>query len=190
MTLTLQHREEFLHHAHICAIASEAGVNLALGKEKLDYGIDGYFAIIQSDAKGKLSQGGAKIEFQLKASFSKVSIKKDHVSYRMEADAYNKLVNRAHDGVPVMLILLVLPKEQCQWVSLCKDEMILRKCCYWQFFTDATLSADSKPVKVQFPINQILTPETIVEALQKVQKVNSQNVEQYRKFFSTDGGVQ
>jgi len=190
MTLTLQHREELLHHAHICAIASEAGVNLALGREKFDYGIDGHFAIIHSNTDKKLFQGDAKVEFQLKASFSNVSIKKDHISYRMNADAYNKLVNRACNGVPVMLILLVLPKEKDQWLSRNMEEMILRKCCYWRFFSDATFSTDSKPVKVRFPINQILSPETIVEVLEKVRQINLQNVEQYKKFFSTGGGAQ
>ena len=189
MTLTLQHREELLHHAHVCAIASEAGVNLAFSREKFDYGIDGHFAIIHSDVDGKLSQGGAKVEFQLKASFSRVSVKKDYVSYKMEVDAYNKLVNRACDGVPVMLILLVLPKEKGEWLSLSENEMTLRKCCYWQIFTDTTLSSNSDSISVRFPIDQVLTPEKIVDVLEKIQQVNLQKLEEYRKFFALSGGA-
>ena len=189
MTLTLQHREELLQRAHICAIASEAGVNLALGREEFDYGIDGYFAIIRSNADGKLSQGSAKFEFQLKAS-SNVSVKKDYIVYKLDVDAYNKLVRRACEGVPVALILLVLPKEPDQWFSLDKEELILRKCCYWRFFEDDIPSENSEKVSVRFPIDQILTPEKIVDILEKFQQIHLQNVEKFRKLLTSAGGVQ
>lgn len=188
MTLTLQHREELLHRAFICAIASEAGVNLCLGREEFDYGIDGNFSQIVQSKAGKLSQGGAKLEFQLKAS-SNVSVRDKHVSCTIKIDAYNKLVHRACDGVPVMLIVLALPKESDQWMAIGEDEMTLRKCCYWRLCLDLEPSTNSDKVAVKIPRNQILKPKDIVDVLEKIQQANISKAEEYRKFLTNPGGV-
>ena len=188
MTLTLQHREELLHRAFICAIASEAGVNVCLGSGEFDYGIDGHFSQIERNESGKLLQGGAKLEFQLKAS-SNVSVKNDHVSYSLKVDAFNKLVHRACEGVPALLIVLALPKESDQWMSIGDNEMVLRKCCYWWSFADQKPSTNTSSITVKIPKNQVLTPQNVNDLLEKIQQVNVSKVEEYRKALANSGSV-
>ena len=189
MALTLQHREELLHRAFICAIASEAGVNVCLENNEFDYGIDGYFSQIIQAKSGKRFQGAAKLEFQLKAS-SNVLIKNDTASFSLKVDAYNKLVHRACDGVPAMLIVLALPKESDQWMTISEDETALRKCCYWLLFFNKQESTNNDSITVKIPRDQILTPQVIVETLEKIQQANINNSEAYRTaLLANPGGI-
>jgi hypothetical protein len=183
MSLTLQHRKELLQRAYISAIASIAGVNVHIDKAEFDYGIDGNFVIIRQASNGSLFPDG-RLEFQMKAS-TEVSVKKNHITYNLDAKTYNKLVQRACD--PAMLILLILPKEQEQWVSLSKDEMILRKCCYWHFLVDLPPSPNSQTVSIKIPINNVLTPEIIVKHLENFQAINSSNKEKFRELLGSGG---
>ena len=70
--LTIQHIQEDLSRAYIQAVAAKAGVNLSLGTQAHDYGVDGTFhqveAIPRVDAEGKpymrRRNSGFNLEFQ------------------------------------------------------------------------------------------------------------------------------
>ena len=74
--LTIQHIQEDLSRAYIQAVAAKAGVNLALGTQAHDYGVDGTFHQVEVlhrvNSEGmsytRRLNSGFDLEFQCKAS--------------------------------------------------------------------------------------------------------------------------
>ena len=186
MSLTVQHQKELLQRAYISAIAATAGVNVHINKAEFDYGIDGHFSMIRQTDSGDLFEDG-KLEFQMKAS-TEVTVRKKYITYKLDAKTHRKLIQRACE--PAMLILLVLPKEQDQWLTLNQDAMIVQKCCYWHFLVGESPTKNSSKKTIHFPIDNVLTPKTVIDFLEEFQKVKSSNEERYRQLLLGSGGVQ
>src|ERR1700689_3780301 len=97
--LTTQHIQEDLSRAYIQAAAARAGVNLSLGTQAHDYGVDGTFHQVtvrkRVDNDGMLRDllvnSGFNLEFQCKASKAWID-EPDAIAYDLEAKTYNDLV--------------------------------------------------------------------------------------------------
>lgn len=105
------------------------------------------------------------LEFQLKASIN-WEVDESHVIFDLKADAYNRLVYRKdNSSIPCVLILCCLPKEECDWLSVCEDELIIRKCCYYHFI-DGKETKNSSSIRIRIPRKQLLTPHSIQELIE------------------------
>lgn len=156
-----------MQKAHICAIASRAGVNLAFEGE-FDYGTDGRFTLIAQDENNKCSETGAELCFQLKAT-TRASINDERVSFIIKTVDYNKLLKRSS---PIMLVLLILPPNENEWGSFLRDEMVLRKRCFWKYLTDKTPKLNKHQITITIPIENVLTPEKVRADLEAIEKKN------------------
>jgi hypothetical protein len=157
--------EEALSRAYVFAVASRAGVNIA-GSAK-DYGVDGTFRRIFVFPDNTRTETGFPLDFQLKASIN-CTVGETHVSYRMKAAAYNKLVWRRNNGsTPILLILLVLPNDPETWLDHSEDQLLLRQCCYWHLVGDELI--ETATIVLEIPREQILTPATLGHLLDEVE---------------------
>ena len=150
--MTLNDIEEALSRAYVFAVAARAGVDL--GSTFKDYGVDGTFRRIAILPDGKRMVTGYPVDFQLKASIN-CTVNTDSISYRMTAVAYNKLVFRRNNGgIPIVLILMVLPNDQALWMDHTEDALLLRQCCYW--FLVGEVEVETATVVLEIPRSQAL----------------------------------
>lgn len=161
--ITVQHSEEFLSIAAINAIASIAGVELECSTH--DNGIDGTIREMRDDSfVGKVPS--LTMDYQLKSTIN-WKYKDKHIVYDLEVKNYNKLIYRSKDSAsntPYLLILLCLPKERKEWLSICPEEIVLRKCCYWYVVSESDDYSDNKnTTRIKIPASNILLPETITK---------------------------
>ncbi len=166
--ITTQHIEEDLSRAYVQAIAARAGVNLALRDRSHDYGIDGTFHQVSYHDAGR-EESGFSLDFQLKASIN-AAVDNQHVTYDLDAKAFNSLVERAarKNTCPAILILLVLPENSNEWLALSEAQLVLKRCCYWTTITGAaTSNAASK--RIIIPRSHLLTPEKVASLIQAVE---------------------
>jgi hypothetical protein len=110
---------------------------------------------------GGRSESGPILQFQLKSTVN-WALRRDHIIYDMEANAYNKLVNA--EGR--LLILYCLPDNIDEWVNATEEEIILRKCCYWAYVTGPFCSGSSK--RIYIPKDQLFVPSCLKELLLKL----------------------
>ncbi len=107
---------------------------------------------------------GSILDCQLKST---INWSEDDVNiiYDMEADAYNKIIlQNQRSSIPTYLILLCLPKEQINWISFTTDQLILRKCCFYQYISgDFTENTDS--IRVRIPKTNLFNPEKILQLI-------------------------
>ena len=176
--LTTQHIQEDLSRAYIQAVAARAGVNLSLGAQAHDYGVDGVFHQVtirtQTDGQGKPRRrrlnSGFNLEFQCKAS-KDWHDEPDAIVYDLEVKAYNDLVQRSatRNATPLILILMCLPTDEADWLYLTEHQLLLRKCCYWHRLTGyETDNQESKRIRI--PKVQMLDPMAVTTLLTQVEQ--------------------
>jgi len=164
MGITENHAMELLSRAYVQAIAGYARLNIQWLQE-FDYGVDGTFRPIKS-RQGELLDNGFPLDFQLKST-TNWRVENNHVIYNMDATSYNKIVDGNNPpAMPQILILLCLPKSPVEWVENNEEQLLLRKCCYWDRL--AGESTDNKSsVTIQIPRTQLLNSVTLLDLLKK-----------------------
>lgn len=172
--LTIQHTKEGLSRAYISAVTFRAGVNLELGTDAFDYGVDGTFKEVIF-ANKKRTNSGVNLEFQMKASVD-WQLKGQEIHYPLVLHSYNGLVSRMQayrsgNITAKILVLLCLPKEESHWLELNEDHLLLRRCCYYHVLQGPTKAGhkDSK-TNVKIPIANKVTPDAIKDLLKRVKE--------------------
>jgi hypothetical protein len=166
---------ESLSRAYVQAIAGKAGLNLGfdpgirLNNQEFDYGVDGSFHPIKK-VNNSLVNSGFPLEFQLKASMN-WHIDGLYIIYDMEAQAYNKIADRNNEerAIPQILILLCLPSNFNDWVEINEEQLILRKCCYWERLK-GDLTTNTSKVRIRIPKQQHLTTESLGTILDRIDR--------------------
>jgi len=113
--LTENHIKEGLSAAYINAVAFRAGFSCSIRSH--DYGIDGSINDVQvRSANGRRFETGFGVDFQAKASENCVVTSKD-VGYDLEVKTHHDLVE-SNRGRPLILIVLAMPKDSTQWLTI------------------------------------------------------------------------
>lgn len=161
--LTKNHAQESLSRAYMYALASAARVYLDFAGN-FDYGIDGHFDLITVQSgpgkDGKIvndySKAGFQIDFQLKSS-TRWRVDGDDIVWSISSMAYNKLVGRGTPAIPVILVLLCLPKQEEDWTGFTDERLLLQKCCYFASIRGSAIPYDSSK-QLRIPRRDLLNP--------------------------------
>jgi hypothetical protein len=163
---------EMLNRAYVCALASQARLNLrmdALAPDEYDYGLDGHFSLLTL-RKGKPVPTGCELHYQLKAT-TEWKDRKEAVEYRIQKAAFNKMAyQNSRDFIPILLFLFCLPPGRSDWASFDAMELTIRKCCYWFHVGDQPLPSDKGRHRLLIPKENLLTPEAVGMLLGKVER--------------------
>lgn len=159
--LTEPHIKERLSVAYASAIAGRAGVNVSHSFH--DYGVDGSFHPIKKVAGGFV-QSGFSVEFQLKASVN-WEVKGAAVSYDLEARAYNNIVERDPCEIPLILILMCLPRNERQWLRQSEAGLLLQKSCYWYWMPRGVRTKNAATVRISIPRSNLLDVEGLTRLM-------------------------
>lgn len=164
-TIPMQAKEECLCEAFIHAIASYAGINVQW-RDK-DFGIDGSFKKVIHHGQ-RYIETGIPLDFQLKATINWNSTD-EHIVYDMESKTYNDFIYlQANASSPVRLILLCLPKDIEQWLSVEPEQLLLKHCCYFHSINgDATENVST--IRVNIPRENVLTPLNLKNLMDSIQ---------------------
>lgn len=118
--LTLNDREEALSRAYVAAVAAGAGYVTAEQNFDRD-GVD-----ISIRAGGLMRP---TVDVQLKATINLGEAKNGEYRYPLKRRNYDLL--REQTMTPRILVLLALPSEESEWLSVSTEQLILRRCAFW-----------------------------------------------------------
>jgi len=144
LVIPSQHTEEVLQVSYVSAVVSQFGhTYIVLDK---DYGTDGIVRRIKRHA-GQIIDLGTAFDCQLKATINWED-KDGTIVFDLDADAYNKLVLRnTNSDTPILLILLCLPPDRKEWISVDANSFQIRRCCYFSYLTgEPTSNTGSKRI--------------------------------------------
>lgn len=118
--LTAADREEALSKAYAHSVAASAGYATAV----YDYDRDGADIRIQSGGSMRPA-----IELQLKATINLGVPNNGFFHYSLNRRNYDLL--RIETQTPRLLVVLDLPREETRWMTITREELVLRRRAYW-----------------------------------------------------------
>lgn len=164
MSIPIQSIEESLSVSYVSSVVGKSGASFDIVTN--DYGVD--VSVRRIDKfKGQLIDVGVSFDCQLKATIN-WAVEPASIVYDMEADAYNKLVYRyKNSALPCLLVLLCLPKDERDWLTISEDELRMKKCCYYQL-VNGEFTNNTSSVRIRIPRENIFSPEAVKRLIEKV----------------------
>ena len=136
-------RMEQLSLAYIRSVAAEAGYQVTRPEVDND-SVDG--VLMSSSARRP------RIDFQAKAT-ARENIRADGLHFRLPLKNYNDL--RADTRTPRILVVMVMPESESDWLTQTEEELCLRYCCYWVSLAGQPPRQNTSSVTVQIPVDNV-----------------------------------
>ncbi len=135
----------------------------------------GYLTSVPEPDRGsldlRLQAGGdyrPALDLQLKATTTFPENPGSILSFQLSIKNYRELSDR---DTPRLLVILALPKERKQWISVTEQELVLRRRAYWlslqQNYSEIT---DQETVTVHIPLQNMLNIKTLQDRMEKSRK--------------------
>jgi hypothetical protein len=160
-----QQREE-LSKAYVAAVAARCGFKLGTWSQDDDC-LD-----VTIGAAGVLGGGtlaGPKLDIQLKASSDPGHVHPEHVSWSLSRQHYDIL--RGKTCSPRILVVLVLPTDEDEWVHHSADSLILRRCAYWESLHGREpIDGLEESTTIHIPKTNVFSPSTLQRLMEKVSR--------------------
>ncbi len=165
--MTPEQRQEELSRAYLHAVAAKCG--FALGNWTQDQScID-----VTVGAAGVLGGGSLadpKLDVQLKCTANQTLIRQDHVALQLTRPQYERLI--AKSFVPKILVVLVLPEDEGQWVIHSPEQLMLRRCAYYKVTTGLPgIAAESTVLHV--PLVNVFSPDALRAMLGRLSRAEA-----------------
>ena len=138
--LTARDEEERLSMAYAHAVAARAGYTTAV------YDLDRNGIDLRIQAGGAMRPA---LELQLKATVNLRQVDAESFSFALPVRNYNLL--REPTQTPQLLVVLDLPRDEQQWLTITEDELVIRHRAYWLNLLGAEETANRESVTVAIP---------------------------------------
>ncbi len=113
---------------------------------------------------------GPQLDLQLKST-TRAEVRDAEVTFDLEVRAYSWL-RQQHVSQPRILVLLVLPDDETQWISQSLEALILRRCAYWLSLRGAEPTTNQKTIRVTIPRTNVLSDTAIHQLMDEARKEN------------------
>jgi hypothetical protein len=163
--MTRQHRQEALSRAYVQAIAACCGLNYST--RALDYGLDVSLHEI-TRRRGRFAESGGHLDIQLKSTTS-AEVGETQVRYDLEVNAYDTL-QASNILVPRILVLVVLPREEREWVRVSEDGLIIRRCGYWMSLLGEPATTASRTIRLAIPRSNLFSVDGLQGIVTRLRK--------------------
>lgn len=154
--MTRNHRQEALCRAYVRAIAAQAG--WICSQPETDYGIDLCLRAVGIEGERR-SDVSYAVDLQLKST-TRASLTESEVRYDLEVKTYD-LLRQPGENCPRILVVLVMPEDETQWLSQSVEELILRHCAYWICLEGYPSTAARNTIRVTIPRGNVFSVEAI-----------------------------
>jgi hypothetical protein len=145
-------RQEALSRAYVRAIAAHAGV--ICGATENDLGFDLLLRAVESDGQHHWDSG-PQLDLQLRST-TQAGMRDAEVIYDLDVRTYD-LLRRDSIVRPRLLVLLVLPEDEAQWLTQSVDELIARRCAFWMSLRGAAPTTNQATIRLAIPLANIFS---------------------------------
>ena len=164
VTMTPEQRKEELSRAYVHAVAARCG--FAVGSWSQDQG-----CVDVSIGAGSALGGGTledpRLDLQLKCTSDVRHQTEDHIVWKLSRVHYDKL--RARSSIPKLLVVLVLPGTEPEWMEHSPEALVIRRCAYWLSMVGMPpITTESKVVHL--PRTHVFSPEQLRSMMERVSR--------------------
>jgi Domain of unknown function (DUF4365) len=149
--------------AYVQAVAAQAGV--ICSKPELDYGIDLCLRAVEV-RDGRHLDVSVQLDLQLRST-TLANVSDAQVAYDLDVDTSNDL-RTSRVRCPRILVLLVLPGEESEWLSQTPEALALRRAAYWLSLRSFPARTATRTVRVPIPIANLFSVAAVQALLRRV----------------------
>ena len=162
--MTPEQQKEEISKAYIQTVAARCGFKVGTWSQDDDC-LD--VTIGSAGVLGGGTLASPKIDLQIKCTSDPAAVHPDDVTWQLDRRHYDRLIARSH--TPKLLVVLVLPEDETQWIEHTIDHLILRRCAYWLKMTGLPpISTDSKVVHL--PQAQVFSPAALQSLMERLSR--------------------
>ncbi len=159
-----------LSYAYLHAVAARAGFGCKAGS-RIDDGasVDAMIRVNEKMAADAWIWN-FDIEVQLKATHQALTESNGKYSYFFKGiDRYERLRDPG-SPLPKLLVVLILPSDSTQWLTLDETSLIARRCAYWVSLKGAPSSDNGTGQTITIPRNQVLSVDGLRDVALKLSR--------------------
>lgn len=162
--MTREDRQEALSLAYVHAVAAACGMTHSARAK--DYGIDLTLHEIRHQAK-RYDESGFGLDLQLKSTTSAVETRAAF-GFDLPVRAYDIL--RAETDQTRLLVVLLLPKDEAEWLRQTRSKLELRKAAYWLSLRGRPAVKNRSSVRVAVPKRNLFTPDAVRAIIEQIRR--------------------
>lgn len=148
-----------LSYAYLHAVAAKAGFGCKVGSRIDDGASVDAFVRVNERLDPNSVLWNFDIEVQLKATKQALTESSGRYSYFFNGiDRLNRL-REPGSPIPKLLVVLLLPSDPSQWLTLDENALIARRCAYWVSLKGAPASDNRSGQTIAIPRSQVLSVE-------------------------------
>ena len=159
--LSPEDRKEALSLVYVRAITAGAGYSTT----KPDFDRDSVDLLIR--AGGDMRPG---LDLQLKATTVLGAPKDGTFGFRLNVKNYNDL--RLETQTPRLLVVLDLPENEENWMTITPKKLILRRCAYWVSLRGLEETTNQSNIKVRIPESNLFTVNALRSLMEQSREGN------------------
>jgi hypothetical protein len=106
-----------------------------------------------------------RIELQLKCT-ARPSDKAEEIAYRLELKNYDDL-RQLDLVVPKILVVVLVPRNESEWLTQSEDELILRRCAYWTSLRGRDETKNLGKVTIRLPRSNLFSVEGLRDLMKR-----------------------
>lgn len=161
--LTRNHRQETLSRAYVHAIAGVCGLSCS-GRE-YDYGVD--LTLHEIRQRGdRFSESGFKLDVQAKSTGPK-QWSATQLFFDLPVWNYDDLRDTTAGGYRI-LVVLVVPEEEAEWIDQTQSQLLLRYAAYWICLRGAPTTRNRKFIRIKIPCEKLFSAEALRAVMAKI----------------------
>jgi hypothetical protein len=163
MLLTANEIKEQLSHVYVRAIASCEGFvveRVAHDRDSVDVWIEAHGGGLGG------TRNSPRLGVQLKSTAMDLDEPWDDFAHDLPVKNYNDLVKRYAN--PRIVVVLVLPKDERQWLTWTAESLVLRRCAYWCSLFGKPPTANEYTCRVRFERARVFDGAACRALLQRV----------------------
>lgn len=169
--MTRGHRQEALSRAYVRAIAARAG--WICSEPEQDYGIDLCLRAVRIRGT-RYTDASGQFDLQLKST-TRANVTDTEVIFDLEVKNYDDL-RESGENCPRILVVLVMPEDETQWLSQSVEELILRHCAYWVSLEGYPPRAATTTVRIALPRGNVFSVEAVGDILARSRERKAHDV--------------
>lgn len=149
---------ENLSRSYVDAVAAYVGAQVA--RHPVDnHSVDG--TIVSS------AGNCPRIDFQLKSTYAH-RFNGNTLTYPLPVKNYNALISER--CTPIILILLVMPEREDEWLDHQEEALAIRNCAYWASLNGAAATDNTATINVSISRTSVLSPDELSRLLEIVSR--------------------
>jgi len=163
--LPRNHRQEALSRAYVRAVAGHAG--LLCNDFDEDFGID--MCLREVDELGRrYFDSGDQLDLQVRST-TRAAETAAGIAYDIDVRTYD-LLRRERPQCPRILVLLVLPVDEAEWLSHSVESLVLRRCAYWHSLRGAEATTAHTTIRITLPVANVFSVEAVQNLMRLIRQ--------------------